>query len=184
MISRDFKARVVTLAHEVITIDTSSPELLTTLSSRKQLPIPTAFEPTRSSWNRPSMSDFRDRYPNLFESSPPEPSSVESAVPPAIATATPGTFPESAPTSLRGTEVANTLPDIPPEALTTNLPPTPTEESSPSLPVALPEVRTRTGREIRPPARFGEWGEMALFGLGDSDEPSVSQALRSVEATE
>jgi len=130
------------------------------------------------------MTEIRDRYPNLFESSLLKLSSVQSAVPPAISIPTPGTFPASAPASPKATEEAKTFPNVPPEALTTNLPQSPTEESTPELPVPFPEVRTRSGRAVRPPSRFGEWGEIALFGLGDADEPSVSQALRSSEFAE
>ena len=49
---------------------------------------------------------------------------------------------------------------------------------------STPEVRTRSGREVRPPSRHGEWGEVALLGSINEDDPSVSKALGSSEAGE
>ena len=185
VISRDFKARIVTSAPEVITIDNSSPDSIPASSSTKPAQIPLASQ-TDSSSHPFSIAEIHAQYPDLFNSTSPESSSLESAPPRAIFTPIPATFPASAPalpTVQEATRGRLSL-DIPPEALTTDLPQSPTEETGSTQAVLLPEFRTGTGRKIRPPSRFGEWGEIAVFGLGNVNEPSVSQVLRSSEDAE
>jgi len=131
-----------------------------------------------------SFAEIRDRYPNLFESTVPEPSSHESAQPPSIIALAPGNLPASVPGSptrnAQEPPSSGQLVTLPMETS----PASPLQESIPCKPptVPAPGMRTHIGREVRPPSRFGESGEMALFGLGDKDSPSVSQALRSPEA--
>ena len=180
VISRDFKTRVVTSVPEVITIDTTSesPEPSTIQTPAKNTSSSNS-SPSTVTWVPASITEIRDRDSNLFESTLPEPSSLESATPPTIIQQpAPGTFPPSEP----GSPTAQPNPTLTPLPITD---PTPedssesTEEVTPCEPA--PEVRTRSGREVRPPSRLGEWGEVALLGSTNEDEPSVSKALHQQE---
>ena len=172
VISRDFKSRVVTSVPEVIAVDTSSPEPSTIPRVVKDS---SASDPSPNtvSWVPASMAEIRDRYPNLFKSTLPEPSSLESATPPTIIAPAPGTFPLSEPGS----------PTPQPRSTQTRVPntnPTPDDSSKSTEGVPTfdpaPEVCTRSGREVRPLSRLGEWGEVALLGSTNEDEPSVYQS--------
>jgi len=168
VISRDFKGRVVMPPSEVITIDTLASDAAP--STARLVPA--------------SLAETHDHYPNLFESAPPEPSSLESATPPSfISPSAPGTFP-SLPTE------SPTLQPATPSASSTHetfIPGARNKNSEEVIfckPPPQAELRTRHGREVRPPSRLGEWGEVALLGCADEDEPSVTTALSSSEAGE
>jgi len=51
-------------------------------------------------------------------------------------------------------------------------------------PPSQAELYTRRGQEVRPSASLWVWGEVALLGCADENEPSVSSALRTSEAGE
>ena len=101
VISRDFKARVVTSVPEVITVDTTSesPEPSTIHTIAKDTSFSNSSQSTVT-WVPASITEICDRHPNLFKSTLPEPSSLESATPPPIIQQpAPGTIPPSEPGS-------------------------------------------------------------------------------------
>jgi len=184
VISHDFKPRVITSVPEIITIETTG-EQQTQVQSATDM---TDSRAARSEvpWHQATMVELRNRYPNLFESAVPEESSVESVKPPSISTPPPGTFPTSPPVSPNRGAISGSNPCIEDPRLTEDPCTTPMEESiicrPPNPPV--PEPRSRSGRQIKLPARYGSWAEMALLGLDDEDSPTVAQALRSSEAAD
>ena len=183
VVCREFNARVVTSAPEVISIETAPVES-PSMSPATRDPKTTDSSCRSDAWQPTSFAEIQDRYPNLFESTVPEPSSHESAQPPSIIAPALGTFPASVPgSSTRNTQEPPSS-GQPVTLPTETSPASSLQESITCKPptVPAPEIHTRIGREVRPPSRFGEWGEMALFSLGDEDSPSVSQALRSPEA--
>ena len=96
--SRDFKARVVTSAPEVISIETPPVES-PSMSLATRDPKTTDSSCLSDAWQPTLFVEIRDRYPNLFESTVPESSSHEGAQPPSIIAPAPGTFPASVPGS-------------------------------------------------------------------------------------
>jgi len=183
VVSHDFKARVVTSAPDVISIETAPVES-PSMSPATCDPKATDSSCRPDAWQPTSFAEIRDHYPNLFESTVPEPSSYESAQPLSIIAPAPGTFPASVPGSPTRNAQEPPSSGQPVTLPTETSPASPLRESITCKPPTVPalEIRTRIGREVRPPSRFGEWGEMALFGLGDEDSPFISQALRSPDA--
>jgi len=172
VISRDFKARVVTSVPNVMTVDTSSPEPLAMAPATQDISS-TSPSPSAVTWTPASMAEIHDNYPNLFESSPPEPSSLESATPPSIVLSAPDSptlAPSLSSAQVQTTSSAHNNREEPPEEVITCQPP--------------PGIRTRSGRGVRPPSRLGEWGEVALLGSVNEDSPSISKALSGSEAGE
>jgi len=168
VISHDLKARVVMPPSEVIAIDTLASDGAT--STARLVPA--------------SLAETHHRYTNLFESAPPETPSLESATSPSfISPSAPGTFPSS-PTE------SPTLQPATPSASSTHqtcIPSAKNENSEEVIfckPPPQAELRTHRGREVRPPSRLGEWGELAFLGCADEDEPSLTTGLSSSEAGE
>jgi len=182
VISRDFKARVVLPPPEEITIDDSAVETEAIRLAAKN--TATSAAPSTVPRVPASIAEIHDRYPNLVESAALESSSLESATPPSIVSSiAPVT------TTSSRTESPILQPATPSAAWVpeTFIPDTSSQTSQDVIfckPPPQAKFCTRRGREVKPPSRLGEWGEVALLGYTDEDEPSVTAALSGSEAGE